>query len=319
MENYAEVFIPNSRRIELTSCVNGRRCIATVALPYGSPPDAGYGVFYVLDAYWYFASAIEAVRSYGNAEGVAVVGIGYPSDPAWINAVLERHAPLPASLSDVPKMLAASALERCYDFTLPASEEVLADQSVPGLFNPKTSDVGGLEEFLRMIEMEMKPRIAAIIPIDDSNQTLFGHSLGGLAVVHALFKNPGSFRTFVASSPSIWWNRRSVLDGEAAFAEAVSKGRAEPRVLITVGSEEERVPECHPGLAVDRLKLKSVVGKSQMIANACDLATRLKNLKGSGAFEVEDCAVFHKVGHALAPWSALARAVAFATVRRQRA
>jgi len=60
-----------------------------------------------------------------------------------------------------------------------------------------------MDDFLKVIETDMKPRVFALAPVDRGNQTLFGHSFGGLTVLEALFREPGAFRTFVAASPSI--------------------------------------------------------------------------------------------------------------------
>ena len=48
-------------------------------------------------------------------------------------------------------------------------------------------ETGDADAFLRVIEKEIKPGVEALVPINRSNQALFGHSDGGLAVVHALF------------------------------------------------------------------------------------------------------------------------------------
>jgi predicted alpha/beta superfamily hydrolase len=63
-------------------------------------------------------------------------------------------------------------------------------------------------------------------------------SLGGLAVVRALFTEPTAYRSFIADSPSLWYDGGSVLDGEKQFAADVTSGRIAPRVLIAVGARE---------------------------------------------------------------------------------
>jgi len=49
-----------------------------------------------------------------------------------------------------------------------------------------------------------------------------------------------------------------------------------------------------------------------MVGNACDLAARLKALRGPPPYEAADCAVFAGQGHNISPWPAIGRAVAFA-------
>lgn len=306
------VSIPSSQVMDFVSKVSHHQYSISVALPLVPVPEKGYRVLYLLDGDFYFASAVEAVRHF-NAPDVIVVGIGYPDDSAFVSSVLERHAPLPAWFGEMPSAKAAVLLERSYDLSLPASDDVLAAESVPGLFVPKAKDVGGLDDFLETIEKEIKPRIAAMAPIDDAHQAIFGHSLGGLAVIHALFVEPNAFRTFIAASPSIWWNRRAVLANEARFSAAVRRGTASPRVLVTMGSEEDVASLALAAkLGLDPAKLEAHLQNARMVENARELTLRLQALRGSSTYQVEDYAVFSKQGHAISPWPALGRAIVFA-------
>mgnify|MGYP001546589236 CR=1 FL=1 len=61
-------------------------------------------------------------------------------------------------------------------------------------------------------------------------------------MVRALFTEPNAFRSFIASSPSLWWDGDAVLKGEEKFAAAVTAGRAAPRILITAGGDEDELP-----------------------------------------------------------------------------
>ncbi|WP_054589866.1 alpha/beta hydrolase-fold protein [Sphingopyxis macrogoltabida] len=65
-------------------------------------------------------------------------------------------------------------------------------------------DTGGLDDLLQIIEREVKPLVRDIVPVDADKEVLFGHSLGGMAVVHAAFVNPDAYDVFIASNPSIW-------------------------------------------------------------------------------------------------------------------
>jgi len=87
----ADVSIPNTRRLEFVSKVNGHRYSINVALPFEPAPERGYGVLYVIDGYSFFASATEATRDW-NAANVVVVGIGYPTDSGFVNGALDAVA-----------------------------------------------------------------------------------------------------------------------------------------------------------------------------------------------------------------------------------
>lgn len=311
----AEVAIPNTRHIEFVSKVNGHSYAIDVALPVEPAPAKGYRVIYLLDGNVYFASMVEAVRANGNAPGTVVVGIGYPDTPAWIAGVFARHGPSSPGLAKINPFRAAIGNERRYDMTLPATDAELAAQSVAEARPAVASDVGGLDDFLKVIEVDVKPRVAALTTIDRSEQTLFGHSLGGLAVLQALFTEPEAYRNFVVASPSIWWNNERVLEGEAAFAAKVRAGTIHPRVLVTVGSLEQQLPELPPEMAAQQAKIAAFVTKGRMVDNARDLAARLKALPGQPPYKVATAAVFDDQQHGISVWPAIGRAVSFATGR----
>jgi predicted alpha/beta superfamily hydrolase len=312
MSSSPEVRIPGTRRIDFLSGVNGRPYSISLALPHEVPSDKSFPVLYVLDGYLYFASVVEAIRANWNASDVVVVGIGYPDEPRFIRNVLARHAPLPGCFAEVPPMLAACSLERIYDLTLPATDAVLSEQSLAGLFVPTAREVGGLDDFLTILNSEVMPRVAHFVRVESSNQVLFGHSLGGLAVLHAMFNHPSSFRTFIAASPSIWWNRRAVLAGEEQFSNAVRQGSVSPRLLVTMGGAEGTAPELSPQLEVDSAALARILTAQRMLENARELNARLQSLRGSPSYEVADFAVFPECGHGLSPWPAIARGIQFA-------
>lgn len=310
METHRPVVISGAFRFDFQSQVNQRFYSISVAPPLKPAPEKGCPVLYVLDGDWYFGTAVEAVRN--NAPGVAVVGIGYPDDEAYVQSVLARHQPLPEWAKEEPAFRAAVGLERMYDLGLPASDEVLA-RDFPKNSGIRARDVGGLEAFLEVLKTEIKPRIAKSVPVDSLNEAIFGHSLGGLAVVHALFVEPSAFRTFIAASPSIWWNEKAVLRAEASFADAVRAGRASPRVLITMGSEEQTAdPRMAEKASLDFDEYAALIRMARMVENARELTERLRTLRGSGDFAVEEYAVFPRQDHGISPWPAIGRAVSFA-------
>ena len=307
----AEVSISNSRQIDFLSEVNGRDYRIQVALPRVPPPDAGYAALYVLDGFGYFGSATEVAR--GNAPATVVVGVSYPFSAAWAERVLDRHfhgEDRPAGT--LQAIGAAAGLARVFDLTLPADDAALAAQSSAALPTPLAADVGGLDDFLKVIETEVKPRVQALTRIDAANQALFGYSLGGLAALHALFTAPDAFHSFIVGSPSIWWNGRAVLAGEDAFAARVATGQAAPRVLITMGALESDPPGPATQSAVPLEELTDMIARCRMVENGNELAARLQALPGRPPFEVADYLVFPGQGHGISAWSTLAAGIPFA-------
>jgi len=307
----AGVSIANTRQFVFTSKVNGHQYQIEVALPFTAAPSKGYAVLYVIDGYWYFASAAEVVRVLGNPSGVVVVGIGYPTDPTYLRRVVDERGPMMPILTGLPLVRSTPYLERTYDLTLPASDADLAAQTMPGLPQTKSSNVGGIDDFLKVIETEVKPHVAALAPIDTTNQALFGHSFGGLATLHALFVEPSAFRTFIVASPSIWWDNKKVLADEGRFAAAVKSGQVRPRVLVTVGGEESTPEKLPASWGIDPAAMAAFDRKTRMVENSQELVARLKTLQGHPGYRVEGV-VFEKEKHSAAPWAALSRGIPFA-------
>jgi predicted alpha/beta superfamily hydrolase len=245
----------------------------------------------------YFASAAEAVRGPDKAPAVVVVGIGYPDDSAYVRQVAAQRGPVAALFEGLPRSRVAPYLERLYDLSLPTSEEALVAMHSVGFPKYDRKNFGGLDDFLKTIETEIKPRIAALTSIDVNNQAIFGQSFGGFAVLHAMFVEPNAFRTFIIASPAIFWDHKSVLAEKEKFATAINTGQAQPRVLVTVGAEESGSSDLPAGWA--------------MVENARELVAWLKTLHGKAGYAVEEC-VFDKTTHSYSAWPALARGVSFA-------
>ncbi len=77
---------------------------------------------------------------------------------------------------------------------------------------------GGAEKFLLFIDEELKPLISKEYSVKDNDQTLAGHSFGGLFATYVLFNSPDSFDRYIVSSPSLWWDGGVSFKYEGAFA-----------------------------------------------------------------------------------------------------
>lgn len=269
----AEVVIPRSEQRVLHARSDAREYRIFIAKPDGPPPAAGFPVLYVLDANAVFGTVVEAVRVQSRrtaATGVVpaiVVGIGYPTDGPFDEG------------------------RRILDYTTPADPARLPPRP-DGRPWPAN---GGADAFLRFIEDELKPAIERDFPVDRTRQAIFGHSLGGLFVLHTLFTRPDAFHAYAAVSPSIWWNDGVILDEERRFAAAPP---ADIRVLIAVGEREQA-----PG----SLQL----GPRRMVDDARALAERLsartgvrvthRTLEGENHASVLLPAINHALRVALAP------------------
>jgi uncharacterized protein len=243
--------------------------IAVPAIPL--PQGARLPVIYVLDASWCFPITAQAARALSIGPGAIphaiVVGIG----PAV----------------DGPSAFGRTAALRYRDLAPGIDEAHIAEmkQALPALFWPEESELGGAAKFLRFIEDELKPFVEAYFPVDTSDQTLVGVSLGGLFALNALFTAPGSFQRYVAISPSIWWNDRAILDREDAAAKL---GGVSGRLFLGVGEEEEaQAPQV------------------RMVSNVIELSKRLKARNHAGLHVASH--IFEGEGHMSVPPAGITR------------
>lgn len=241
LQQWSPVVLPAARQLELSAAGSGYRYRIFVAVPASPPPPSGHPVLYVLDGNAAFPVAAFLARSAEGRREVTghvppiVVGIGYPGEQ---------------------------------DFDVAARRR---DYTVDGPGEAKTVGEGGAARFLDFIEQQVKPLIAAQYPVDRSRQALFGHSFGGLFVLNAMLTRPGSFSTFIASSPSIWWQDKVVLRN----LPALLAGDLRPRLQLSVGSREDDPPKGDYPPA-----MRAMIASRLMLPPARELAARFDGAPG---------------------------------------
>jgi predicted alpha/beta superfamily hydrolase len=264
------VSIARSQEFDFISKVNGLAYRVMVATPAKWDPGKPHPVLYVLDGNENFGTATDILARH-NRLGVAapglIVGIGYPTDD-------------PAELTR----------RRWFDLTLSSPKEAR-----------QAGKFGGADAFIRILEEEVKPLVAAHFAVDPSRQGIWGYSLGGLTLLRVLFRRPEAYATYIISSPSIWWADREILAEEGPFAHRARNGELSVRVLITSAAEEQYRGSDPVRAAAD---------KARMVDNAADLAERLGNLNPAKVVVLRT--VFDGEIHASVPPAALSRAIRFA-------
>lgn len=95
---------------------------------------------------------------------------------------------------------------------------------------------GRAEDFHNFIENEVKPLINETYNVNRYNQTLVGHSFGGLFGLYVLFKHSDSYNRYVIASPSPWWDDAVIFEFEEEYAN--SHINLAKNVFISVGSRE---------------------------------------------------------------------------------
>lgn len=199
-----------------------------IARPNQAAPVGGYPVVYLLD-------------------GNAAVG-------ALDRTLLRRlndsgDAPLIVAIgSATPLRIDRPA--RTFDYTPKVAGDAQIDV-------PTGLPSGGADQFLDLLESQIKPLVQHEVPVDVNRQTLWGHSYGGLLVLHALLTRPGTFQHYAAASPSLWWGDGAVLAQVDGLASRLGKHRV--RLSLMRGDAEAGGPgpqarlKQAPGAAMDKL------------------------------------------------------------------
>ncbi|MDR1555161.1 MAG: hypothetical protein LBS39_03945 [Campylobacteraceae bacterium] len=161
---------------------------------------------------------------------------------------------------------------RAYDYTPPISNNSMED--VPG----SGRKAGGAELFLEFIEKELKPEIAKTTKADLKNQTLWGHSYGGLFVLYTLFTQPNSFQKYASISPSLWWHNGYILNKEKEFNALTLKYPA--NLIVMAGEDEKKQTNMQHS---QRAKMQNSISRSAIK----DMVLRLDKKANLSAKQIE--------------------------------
>lgn len=169
-----------------------------IYLPEGYSPDSGalYPVIYLLDG--------SADEDFIHVSGL-VQFYNFP----WIDV-------LPKSI-----VVGIANRDRKRDFTYPTTIEKDKKDF------PTT---GGSSQFISFLEKELQPYIQKNYKVSNSKM-LIGQSLGGLLATEILFKKPSMFDQYIIVSPSLWWDKESLLKLSPVAITQPTK------VIIAVGKE----------------------------------------------------------------------------------
>jgi len=79
--------------------------------------------------------------------------------------------------------------------------------------------VGGSAAFRRFIASELMPEVRRRYRVTDET-AIIGESLAGLFVMETFFEQPELFDTYIALSPSLWWNDEALVRASAGRLRA---------------------------------------------------------------------------------------------------
>ena len=236
---------------QIQAATNGRSYRIQVSA-VGKPPKDGYPVLYVLDGDGMFALASLAAQGMmmrqaeNNAVPLLVVGVGY-SDQALID-------------------LAA----RAEDYTPPS----------PGYANTGdrlSKSFGGAERFYQFLSTQLPQSLQVQgYAINQKQQSILGHSYGGLFALYALLNHPQHFNNYLIASPSIWWNQERVLADLPSLPTKLDTLPVHQRlgVRLTVGEYEQKLAPFLPHHA----ERQGILHARGMVSNVQKLGTQLQAL-----------------------------------------
>ncbi len=156
-----------------------------IGIPKRPAPRKGYPVIYMVD---------------GNA------AMGLISDPE-VEALDTLSPPVLVAIG-YDTYARVSTLSRAYDYTPPIVQD---GKPIAPIVRGRPG--GGAEIFATLIERTIKPRVEAMAKIDRGQQTLWGHSYGGLFTLYMLHAHPDYYQRYAAGDASLWYH-----DGELAHA-----------------------------------------------------------------------------------------------------
>lgn len=203
----------------LASSDGQRRYRITLARPKAAMPEQGYPVLYALDGNAALAALDDSVlAAMAGGDWPVVVAIGYDTD------------------------LYFDPQARSFDYTFTTLQLPEDGRAY-----------GGAEPCWQLIEDRIKPLVQSRVQLNPARQTLWGHSFGGLFVLHVLFNHPDSYQGYVAADPSLWWQGGLALEHEKLAAQRLEHATA--RVVIQ-RSHSRRSTDTLPEDATRQLALR---------------------------------------------------------------
>ncbi|BDS15271.1 alpha/beta hydrolase [Aureispira anguillae] len=206
-------------RVEIKSKILNEDRILNIYLPNGYSNDSTktYPVIYLLDG------SID--EDFIHIAGIVQFG-SFP----WINMIPETI------------VVGISNVDRKRDFTFPT--QVKRDKK-------DFPTTGESENFITFIEKELQPFIKDNYKTN-ATQTIIGQSLGGLLATEILFTKPQLFDNYIIVSPSLWWNKESLLK------ETPIDYQSKKSIYIAVGKEgkvmERTAKELYDKLHLEKKK-----------------------------------------------------------------
>lgn len=237
-------------RFTVSSADGHRTWRITLGIPLADEaPPGGYPSFWMLD---------------GN-------GALIEFDDALLEDLARQPRPQALVFVGYDNDLRIDSAARTRDYTFLSDSREASD--------PEARIGGGADAFLEVLERRVRPLLEQRVALDPQQRTLWGHSLGGLLVLHALYTRAGLFDTYAAASPSLWWRDGAML-GEPEQRFTGNNAGHRTRLLLTLGGGERARDTRNRDLSDPRVveHLRRVSGAPSDAAYS--LAGRLRQVPG---------------------------------------
>lgn len=186
-------------------------------------------------------AGIHRTLALGEIPPAWVVGIGYPTESGFIQAIQKRNRDYaPTDGGEYARMILGTN----------------------GGGEP------GAQRFLQFIRDELLPTLRDRYSADTDEPTFVGTSLGALFGVWTLLTAPTAFRRYVLGSPSLFWNKEEVWDWEEQCARA--HGDLPATVFLGAGALETASVTRQQALAMAENGPPHLRERAQRTLTLCD-------------------------------------------------
>jgi hypothetical protein len=208
--------LPNTQVHQLPAQSNGRHYEVWVELPpsYGKT-EKKFPVLFVSDANYAFP-LIRSIRNRlgaggQNIEDFVIVGLSYAKEDNPTDS-------------------------RSLDYT---PTNILAKGKKPGK-NLTAKAYGGAAFYAEYLRHQVIPFVLNTYQVDPKRKLFVGHSYGGLLGAQILLTQPDTFDTYILSSPSLWFDNKTMFKLEQQYATNHKDLKA--RVQLYVAEFEQIKP-----------------------------------------------------------------------------
>ena len=217
-------------KLEITSAITGQDYVVLVKIPNGPAPEGGWPSLWMMDGFATFPLLENARMADGSPVPGVIIGVGFPSGEDFD---MQRRA---EAYTPVPDADSGSTHEgRVY---------------------------GGAQDYRRFLIEELRPAVAAQIPLNLDETTLFGFSYGGLFTMDTVVEAPDSFTRYFAVSPSLWFSDKLLPRRLEAIEAPRTKERGKA-VWLFAGYDEEFPPEGISAARLEHLKRRAMISNAK--------------------------------------------------------